>query len=262
MFPVEQMGHVKVAAGQLGGRDVALDRVAHEWMDEPKRFAGQEDLDGGQSIGGPGGLRDLQPGQRHDVPKRHVVAQNRHGPGQGAGVRAQPAHPNPDRAGYRVGCQRTGVLGQLARVELRFVLKGQQQLVQVERVARGDLRAHLGQLVVGPGPQCVRGQSGDRANAKGRQRQHADVAMLGDHVEEISDPVLAPGTHRHHHGKRQLVQPLEHVEHELERRRVGPMQIVDRQQSRSRLQRVGHEREQGVRDGQIASRLRVGLEQL
>ena len=116
---VQQSRRIEVTAGALGGGNVQFDRPPDERMYEPQRFAGEQDFDRCQPVGCSGSLIDSQPCERGDPAQRHVVAEDRDGPGQRRRARAHPADTDPQGADDGVRCERERVPYELVSAEPR-----------------------------------------------------------------------------------------------------------------------------------------------
>ena len=80
--------------GALRGRDVELNRVADEGMDEAQRLACKQDLDRSQAVRDRSGLLEGEPRERGGLTERHVVSEDRDRPRQRAGRCPKAADPD------------------------------------------------------------------------------------------------------------------------------------------------------------------------
>ena len=93
-FGIHQPSGIEVAARAIEQRDVLFDRVLDQRMDEPKRLAGEHDLDPRERVGGRRGRIDRERRQCGGASQRHVVAEDRDGARQRRRRRAEPSDPD------------------------------------------------------------------------------------------------------------------------------------------------------------------------
>ena len=167
-----ELGQQPRRAGVLepapGGRQLEVDRVADERVDEAERLVGAQDLGPHERLDR---LRGARPRRRSasagDRGQPGLLAEHGDGARDGGGGRGQPREPQQHGARDRARADRAhrrGVLG-----VRRDVLGGQrgQQLAQQQRVAGGHVLAGGGERAVGlaeqrgrPCPPCRRSVSG------------------------------------------------------------------------------------------------------
>ena len=249
---MEEPGRVQVSARAFEQRYVLLDRVLDERMHEPERLAGEHDLNSREGVGRGRGRIDRERRQRGRPPKRHVVAEDRHGARQSRRGRPEAPDPDPQRASHRLGGESSGAARECSPTKAAIVREREQQLVHVERVAVRDVDARFHQRLIGALAKCAAAQFLHGLGAESRQALNPNPRVGRDSVERLRGLAALRRTARHHKRDRQLVEPMQDVQDELERGHITPVQVVDREHRGAGLRRARHRGEQAVGHREIA----------
>ena len=154
-------------------------------MDESQRLAREQDLDRSQGVRRARRRGNVKPRELGGVPERDVIAENRDRAGQRGAVVSDPtdAHAQ-DAADDRRG-ERPCVLGKLVGAEVTLVAQRQQQLVDVERVARRRVLARRDHRGLGPLAEHLACELTDRRVAERGQGVNLHPGLGRDPVEDV-----------------------------------------------------------------------------
>ena len=238
----------------LAQRQLLVDGVAHERVDEAQRRFRPQDLGPRERAGGVGHARLVEPGQGGDGGQRGALGQDGDRAGDGDRVRRQPREPDDHRARDRARADLEHHAGVRGVGPHAVGLERGQQLAQIERVAARRRVAGSAKGLLGLRPEPL---AHERAHGVGAQRDGADRdrgRVVGDLAQQRH---VGPGLVRAHgggHEDRLVLEPARKVGEKAQRRPVAPVQVVDRQQQRPLGGQVERDPVQAVqrREGHVA----------
>ena len=256
---VEHPRGARVAQLALAGRQLLVDRAAHQGMDEAQRRLGREDLGPGEGRQALADRRPVEPGQRGH--RRQVGAVAEHGDGGGdlgrRGRQPGQAHEHGARDGVRADVADHVEMARVGRHAVG-VQRGE-QLAQQQRVAAGG-------AVAGGAEQVVRllAQAGpdQRRDRRGAQRARADdrrARTAGDLPEQGGVGARIGRALRGGDEDRLALQAAGEVGQPAQRRPIGPLNVVDEQHQRPVDREVERQPEQAVQRGERALGLGGGI---
>ena len=176
--------HVQLVS--LGQRDVAVDRLAYDGVDEGERATGSQELHRGEVVRRLGGRCLVDPGERGGVPRVRLGAQHGHRAGEGA-RRLRQASQAQDQ-GAREGLRTNTEDPHRARGGGRdpVVAQSFEQLPEVEGVAAARRPARGAELRRGRAQALVDAPLPPRGSLRAvGSSHHLRVGMLGELLQEM-----------------------------------------------------------------------------
>ena len=228
----------------LAERQVTVDRGPHQRMGEAERIARPQHVRAHELVGR--GQRRVG-GQTREFRRqvhRSVVLEDRDAARQRSRFGRQcgqpPQHRACERAGrhLRRGRQRRGI-GRLLLLRDR-----RQQLTQLERVARRQLKAAPAELVIGL-RQAAPHQLGRRRRPERRQRADPRGGLAGQLTQDLAFAELSVSG-PDDDGDRLVGQASRQIHQEAQRGLVRPVGVVDHEQQRPRLRQPRDKPVQGM----------------
>jgi hypothetical protein len=216
----------------LGGRQLVVDGVADQRVDEAERRLLAQDLRLDERAGDGGDRALVAAGEGGHGGQRGALPEHGDGACDRAGVLRQPPQPYEHRR--RRGARADGAddVDVLRGGRDALGLERAQELAQQQRVAAGGVVAGGAEQRVRGGAEPVAHEHGDgvRAQWAGADRQGRRVLrQLGD---QAGVGARLGGAERGGEQDRQALQPPREVREEAQRRAVAPVQVVDGQQQR------------------------------
>ena len=242
----------------LAGRELAVDRVAHERVDEAQRRVGPQDLRAGQlARRGRDGLL-LESGERRHGGHLGVLAQHADRARDRDGVAREAAEADEHRARRGAGPDRAHDRGVGGDGLDALGLERSQELAEQQRVAAGRGVAGVAERGLGRLAEPLAHQ---RLGAHAAQRAGLDgprVRVVGDLGEQRRVGARLAAAHGHRQQDRQPFEPSREVGEEAQRRPVAPVEVVDGEQQRLLGREVRGEPEEPVERGERRHAAAVG----
>ena len=217
----QKFGGTRVGAGAARLRQVGVDGLAHERVHEGERHAALQHRGAGQRVGSARRRVGVDARQRRRALQRSSVAEHGHGRGQLRRRARQRGDAADDRLGHRLGDHPPPV-GAAARPRARAGRTGCRPSPR-RRPPQSSSSPPSSACTIRATAPALSGRAPPRLRAGGA-RSAARASLSGR-------------PRRHHHGDRQLVEPLQQVEQELQRGLVRPVRVVDREQQRAAARR-------------------------
>ena len=244
----------------LARRQLVVDRVAHERVDEPERRVGPQDLRAGERARRGRDGRLVEAGQRRDRGQLGALAEHADGARDGGGVAGQPRRAGRARCSRRRAGRRRGPRRAASRRAPR----------PRPRAPAASWRSSSG---LPPVASWQAAQNASSAPAPSRARTSAaapgalsgpgwSVSAAGSCDDLGQQRRVGARLARPDGGgdqDRQPLQPPGEIGEEAQRRAVAPVQVVDREQQRPLAGEVGGEPEQAVERGERRDARLVGV---
>ena len=230
----------RVPARALAVRELAVDGVADQGVDEAERRLGAQDLGARQRRVRGGELRVVDLGQRGDRLLAGVLSQ--HGDGARDGERLARQAGEPEQHGAR-DRGRADLPHEPGARRLRphaLGLERAQELAHEQRVAAGGGGDGVGERVGGVGAELGAHDRADRVARERIRAQRRGHLVAGDLRDEHRVGAGLGRARRDREQHRQALEPVREVGEEAQRRAVAPVQVVDGEHQRP----VGGEVEQ------------------
>ena len=227
---LEDRGGAAVRDGALAVAAGPADRGLQQRVREVQHLARDEDVRGGEIVGGDERVGGLDLGELGRLMERDLLVEHRDGAGERLRVGGQRPEPSKHRSRQRAG----GALGDRVGVLGPTLLDRGDELADLQRVAAAELEAAFAQLV--GRVDAAAEQLGDRGWAQRRELMHLGVRER--HVLAAADD----------HQDAVVGQAALEVVHEAQRRLVGPVRVVDHEEQRAPLGDADRQPVEAVQD--------------